>query len=448
MRPQVCQGDAYLSNRNGVIPLFRCMESTFDLIVIGGGPAGMMAAGRAGELGARVLLIEKNDRLGKKLSITGGRRCNITNAEFDNRLFLDSFPESKQFLFSPFSKFNVASTFDFFESRGLKLKVEDRKRAFPQSDKASDVCRVLETYVRQSGNVTVQLKTAFAGFVVENGEVVGVKTSNGSVRAKRFALGTGGVAAPETGSTGEAFGMLKKIGHTIKDPDPNLAPLRTNATWVKALSGTTVDDVKLRFIQKEKTQLNVRGRLLFTHFGISGPLVINSSFQVKNLLKNGPLFASVDLFPDHDLKSLDEFFVKLFEQERHKHLKTVLKELLQKNLSEVILLLLGDRPLLTSPLQGEEPIHSITKDQRKSLVHLLKDLRFPITGTMGLDWSIVADGGVIPQEIDFKSMTSRLHPNLYLIGDTININRPSGGFSLQLCWTTGWIAGTHAAESL
>jgi len=416
-------------------------NEVYDIIVIGGGPAGMMAAGRAGELGSRVLLIEKNDRLGKKLSITGGRRCNITNAEYDNRLFLENFPESKQFLFSPFSKFNVESTFTFFESRGLPIKIEDRKRAFPKSEKAEDVCTLLETYVKESGNVTVQLNAAFESFVKKGDKLVGVQTSAGVFLGTKIILAAGGLAAPETGSTGEWLPVLKSIGHTVKDPDPNLSPLRTSATWVHKLSGTTVEDMTLRFIQDDKVAHKARGRLLFTHFGISGPLVINSSHQAKTLLKKGEVIASIDLFPDYDLGSLDAHLVDLFEENKNKQLKTVLKDVLPKKLSETILKKSG------LGIDGVS-VHSVTKEQRKLLVRILKDLHFPIESTMGFEWSIVADGGVDPKEVDFKSMTSRIFPNLYFIGDTLNINRPSGGFSLQLCWTTGWVAGSHAAQNL
>lgn len=415
-------------------------EDVYDIIVIGGGPSGMMAAGRAGELGARVLLLEKNDRLGKKLSITGGRRCNITNAEYDNHLFLDSFPESKQFLFSPFSQFNVESTFEFFEGRGLPLIVEERKRAFPKSQKAEDVCATLKKYVEESGNVTVKLSVTVESFVLIDKELKGVHTSVGEFRGSKIIVATGGLAAPETGSTGEGLSMLAQIGHKVDDPDPNLAPLRTSSKWVHQLSGVTLDDMTLRFMQNGKTAHKARGRLLFTHFGISGPLVINSAHKVKTLLKQGSLTASVDLFPDHDLGSLDTFFIELFEQQKKKTLKNVLKEVLQKKLSESVL----NRQDLRI---GDLPVHEISREQRKLLVRTLKDLNFPITGTMGFEWSIVADGGVEPKEVDFRSMTSRLFPNLYLIGDTLNINRPSGGFSLQLCWTTGWVAGTHAAQA-
>jgi predicted Rossmann fold flavoprotein len=407
---------------------------TFDCIVIGGGAAGMMAAGRAGSLGERVLIVEKNDRLGKKLSITGGRRCNITNAEFNNRVFLENFPESKQFLYSPFSKFNVESTFEFFENRDLPIVVEDRKRAFPASQNAEDVCQVLVDYVEESGNVRVELGADFKDFIREEGKLVGIKTSKGDYRGRRFILATGGLAAPETGSTGDWLPILKKIGHTVKDANPNLAPLKTSARWVHKLSGVSADDIQIRFLSAGKSKLKKRGRLLFTHFGISGPLVINSSHEVSKLLKEGQVKASIDFYPDEDLGSMDARLVALFEANKNKQFKNIVRELLPGKLSEMLLTL----PLINF---GETPVHSITKEQRRALLLALKELEFPITGTMGFEWAIVADGGVIPEEVDFRTMQSRVHSNLYLIGDTININRPSGGFSLQLCWTMGWIAG-------
>lgn len=414
-------------------------QNHYDIIIIGGGPAGMMAAGRAGALGAKVLLLEKNERLGKKLSITGGGRCNITNAEPDNRLFLENFPEAKAFLFSPMSQFNVESTFDFFESRGLSIVVEDLKRAFPKSQKAEDVCRVMEAYVKESGNVTVKCAAQVSSFIFEEGRLLGVRTAKGLFNGDKIILATGGLAAPQTGSTDDGVSMLERIGHTVIDPDPDLAPLRTEETWVHALSGTTLDDVKLSFIQDTKTAFKERGRLLFTHFGISGPMVINAAHRVKKLFKTGTVYVSVDLFPDDDIGSLDKKIVQEFETHKNKKLKTVLRLLLQKRMSESILRRLDEAI-------GDTPIHSVSREERRTLVELMKDLRFSVSGTMGFEWSIVADGGVIPKEVDFRSMQSRLFENLYLIGDVLNINRPSGGFSLQLCWTTGWVAGTHAAE--
>lgn len=407
----------------------------YDTVVIGGGAAGMMAAGRAGECGQKVLLIEKNDRLGKKLSITGGRRCNITNAEFDNRAFLENFPQAKQFLYSPFSKFNVESTFNFFEGRQLPIIIEDRKRAFPKSEKAEDVCGVLEDYIHESGNVDVLLNAEFKDFVTQNQEITGVKTSKGDFTADRYILATGGLAAPETGSTGEWLPVLRKVGHTVKEPNPNLSPLRVKERWVKDLMGLSVDHIQLRFIVNGKTRLKKDGRLLFTHFGISGPMVINSAYEVGELLKEGTVTAELDFFAKEDLGTFDKRLQSLFSEHQNKKLANVIPMLVPTKIGQLVTHKLGQHVV-------EKPVHSVTKEERKQLVRLLKELSFTITGTMGFEWSIIADGGVIPEEVDFRTMQSRVQENLYLIGDTISINRPSGGFSLQLCWTTAWIAGT------
>ena len=410
----------------------------YDVIVVGGGPAGMMAAGRAAELGVRVLLLEKNDRLGKKLSWTGGGRCNITNAVFDDQLFLNNFPQAKQFLFSPFSQFGVQDTFDFFEKLGLPLVVEDRARAFPKSESAQDVCDVLEKYMK-NGGVTIELGASVESLLVSGSRIEGVKTAVGEFRSKSIVFATGGLAAPESGSTGDGLSMLEELGHTVQASDPSLSPLKTSSKWVHKLSGMSLDDVELRFKQGEKTKHKVRGRVLLTHFGISGPLVINSAQKVKGLLQESAVSASIDLFPDHNHASLDAMILDLFEKSSAKTVKSILRNLIQKKLSDTIL-------KFSQITISDTLARDVSKEQRKALVHALKDLNFQITGTMGLDWSIVADGGVIPEEIDFKSMQSNKIENLYIIGDLININRPSGGFSLQLCWTMGWVAGSHMAQ--
>ncbi len=398
----------------------------------------MMAAGIAAEQGARVLLLEKNNRLGKKLALTGGGRCNITNAEFDNHLFLDNFEEAKQFLLSPFSSFNAEDCFAFFERLGLPLMVEEGKRAFPESQSAEDVCTALEDFM-QRYQVVVKLSTPVTSFIVKRNQIKGVQTAIGDFFASKIILATGGIAAPETGSTGEGLNWLKNLGYTVSKPDTSLSPLKTSAAWAHKLAGVSVEPMQLRFLQDGKTKHKVSGRLLFTHFGISGPVVINSAHKVKDLLEDGKVDAAIDLFPNLNLGELDQLLLRRFEEHKNKKLKTVLKDLLQKKLVDILL------PHL-DPTLGDTPVHSITKDQRKQLVNTFKALTFPITGLMGLDWSIVADGGVSTKEINSKHMHSRLHPNLYLIGDVVDINRPSGGFSLQLCWTMGYVAGKHAAQ--
>jgi len=257
---------------------------TYDLIVIGGGASGMLAAGRAADLGARVLLLEKNKVLGKKLKVTGGGRCNITNAEFDVRTFLENFPESKEFLYSPFSKFSSKDTFTFFESRGLPLVIEARKRAFPKTQSALDVFRVMEKFVKRNG-IDIKTGVCVTSIQKEGDKIISVKTSKGEeFFGDNFAIATGGFAAPETGSTGDGFNMLEKLGHTITKSRPNIVPLTTNEEWVHSLSGTTLSFMTIRFIQDGKTKIKKTGKILFTHFGISGPLILNSSHEVQKLL--------------------------------------------------------------------------------------------------------------------------------------------------------------------
>jgi predicted Rossmann fold flavoprotein len=417
-------------------------SSQYDCVVIGGGPSGMFAAGRAAELGAHVLLIEKNKQLGKKLLISGGGRCNITNAKFDVRAFLENFPQSKDFLFSPFSKFSAKDTFEFFEKRGLPFIVEARNRAFPKTERSEDVLHVLERYM-QKGRVEIRRGVKVTTLLKDNdGKIVGAKLSDSNtVGAGYFVIATGGLAAPETGSTGDGFRFLEKLGHTVSKPNPNIVPLTSDTKWVHNLSGTTLSFMTIRFIQNGKTQLKKTGKVLFTHFGLSGPLILNSAYEVKKLLAKGRVDASIDMFPDTQENELDRRVWRLFEKHKNKQIKNVLPEILQENLAE---------EFLTFPeiVQGDREINSITKDERKTLVKRMKDMPVHITGTLGFDRAVIADGGVELQEVNFKNMTSKHHPNLYLLGDILNINRPSGGFSLQLCWTTGWVAGSDIGEHI
>ncbi len=403
----------------------------FDLVVIGGGPSGMMCAGRAAELGKRALLIEKNKELGKKLSLTGGGRCNITNAEFDTRAFLANFPEAKEFLFSPFSKFSVKDTFEFFEKRGLPLVVEGRKRAFPKTQNANDVVAVMENYVKKN-NVEIKAGMKVTDILKNEDGTFLIKTkSDENFIARKVALASG--------IGGEGVAILQKLGHTVKEPNPNLVPLTTDEKWVHALSGVSLSFMTIRFRQDEKNKLKKTGKILFTHFGISGPLVLNASFEVKKLLEKGPVAASIDMFPDTEENELDRRVWRLFEKNKNKILKNILPEMMEKSLAEQVLNLPGIN------LAAKEA-NAVTKEERKALVKKMKDLSFPITGTLGFEKAIIADGGVALTEVNFANMTSKIHPNLYLLGDVLDINRPSGGFSLQLCWTTGWMAGSDIGK--
>lgn len=414
-------------------------KDIFDAIVIGGGPSGMMAAGRAGERGARILLIEKNRHLGRKLLLTGGGRCNITNALFDTHEFLKHFPQTKQYLYSPFSKFSVKDTFSFFEALGLPLVIEARNRAFPKTQDAHDVVRVLKEYMSTHG---VKVRTGLSvTFVKKRGDLWEVGTSNEEIfHARSIVVATGGFAYPETGSTGDGFEWLRKMGHRIVDPSPNLVPLTTDESWVHALSGITLSFMRLRFLQGDKTVVKDVGKLLFTHFGISGPLVLNNSYEVIQMLKKGEVIASIDMFPDTDLGELDKRVIALFERTKNKLAVNAFSELVQEGVAEQIV------TVLISSLTGKQ-VHSVTKDERKQLVRLLKDMRFSISGTLGFDKAIIADGGIDCDEVDMRTMRSKKDESVYILGDSLHINRPSGGFSLQLCWTTGSVAGEAIGEA-
>lgn len=405
----------------------------WDLIVIGGGPSGMMMAGTAGNNGKKVLLIEKNVELGKKLSWTGGGRCNITNAEFGIRKFLDNFPQSKEFLYSPFSKFSSKDTFNFFEKRGLPLVIEARKRAFPKSQKASDVVKTMFRFVKQSGT-HIKLSSPVIKIKKQSNGYFLIQTINNKFLCKKLAIATGGLASPESGSTGDGFKFLKRLGHTISKPNPNIVPLTTKEKWVHRLSGLSLSFMRISFTQEGKVKVRKTGKILFTHFGISGPLILNSAFEVKKLLEKGSVYASVDCFPDTNEKELNNRLLRIFDKHKNKKLKNVLPEILPEVLSKEILEM-DDIKL------SDEFVNNLTKEQRKSLVKKIKNLRFEISGTLGFDKAVIADGGVIPEEIDFKNFTSKIHKNLYILGDVISINRPSGGFSLQMCWTCGYVAG-------
>lgn len=411
----------------------------YDVIVIGGGPAGMMAAGRAAERGLRVLLLEKNDRLGKKLSITGGGRCNITNAEFDVRALLPHYGDSEHFLYSPFAQFGVQSTFDFFSAKKLPLIVEERKRAFPQTMKATDVTRVMEAYCKGNG-VEILLNAAVRGFKTREGEIAGVVTDSGTFTADAYVIASGGKSHADTGSTGEGISWLKNLGHTTHESNPNLVPLVAKDSWIKNLSGTTLSDTRISFGAGSE-KLVLRGNILVTHFGFSGPIILNSAHLVKKMLTAGAVTASIDLFPNDDVGALRTKFVRLFEAHPNKTLTNILKEWFPKAVVEAILV-----PFKTTGHGAASSIelakvHSITKEVRHTLVDRMKNITATITGTMGYDWAIVSDGGVDLKEVDTKTMRSTLHKNLYFVGDVLHINRPSGGYSLQLCWTTGWVAG-------
>ncbi|MDO8514022.1 MAG: aminoacetone oxidase family FAD-binding enzyme [bacterium] len=405
----------------------------YEVIVIGGGASGMMAAGRAAERGRSVLLLEKNATLGKKLDITGGGRCNITNAEFDRHAFAKHYGSAEQFLYSPLSQFGVQNTFDFFGVRGLPLVVEARRRAFPETQKSPDVTRVMKKYLTDAG-VTVMMKTSVKNLSAVGNRIAEAKTEHGTYRADTFIIATGGVSHPETGSTGDGFKWLTELGHTVQEPTPTIVPLKVSESWVKSLAGISLERMKITFFSDGKRAFSKTGGLLFTHFGLSGPLILNSASAVAELLKNAEVTATIDMYPDTDFAALERQIIAKMDANKNKDFKNVLAEILPNGMAKGILILLA---LPDVNLKA----HNVTKEERKRLVHLLKGAPLTISGLMGFDRAVISDGGVPLTEVDTRTMRSLKVPNLYLIGDVLHINRPSGGYSLQLCWTTGFVAG-------
>lgn len=407
----------------------------WDSIVIGGGPAGMMAAGRAAERGKRVLLLEKNQALGEKLKISGGGRCNITNAEDDLHLLLKHYGKAAQSLYSMFSQLGVADTFSFFERLGLSLIVEERKRAFPASQRSTDVIEALKQYMQQ-GRVTVFVGSPVLRMLGKDGRIIGVVVGRVTYTAESYIIATGGLSHPETGSTGDGFRWLGALGHAIAPPTATIVPLTTKERWSHALSGVSLESSKITFFVNSTKKFSKKGTVLFTHFGLSGPLILNSAAHVGDIIHEGVVTARIDAYPDIDHGTLEANMIKIFDLNKNKMIKNIINSIVPHGMARA----LED---LVPTIRPDTKVHSITREQRKLLVDTLKALPLTITGLLGFDKAVVVDGGIALSEIDTKTMRSTLFDNLFIIGDALHINRPSGGFSLQLCWTTGYVAGEH-----
>lgn len=412
------------------------MADKYDVIVIGGGAAGMMAAGKAASRGRRVLLVEKNKRLGEKLRITGGGRCNITNAEEDVQLLLQHYGRDKRFLHSSFAQFGVSETRAFFASLDLPTVVQSGKRAFPQSEKAIDVVRALERYLKQGG-VDIRTEAQVTDILLDRDQITGVRVNGSIVSATSYILATGGKSHPETGSTGDGFPWLKKLGHTVSEPTPTIVPITVSDPWVHMLAGTSLNDVKISFFLQDKKNFFLRGRILCTHVGLSGPLILNAARQIADLLQAGDVTATIDLFPGQDTGAVDRHITSVFDQNKNKILGNVLKVIMPAGTTKSL-------QLLAPHLDLTQKVHSVSKTDRRQLVTLLQALPVSVTGLLGFERAVVVDGGVTTAEVDGKKLRSRLIKNLFLTGDILDISRPSGGYSLQLCWTTGWVAGSNA----
>ncbi len=408
----------------------------YDVVVIGGGPAGMMAAGRAAERGLSVLLLEKNPGLGKKLLITGGGRCNVTNNKTDVRTMLAKYKGNDKFLFSAFSQFAVKDTLEFFNNRGMGTKEENENRIFPVSDRAQSVWEVLYKYMKQGG-VKMETGAEVSNINIDKETkniVISVKGKNGGdITTRVCVVATGGTSRPETGSTGEGFKFLKKLGHTIIENDFALVPIALSDAWVKNLGGVSLSDIKLTSFQDGVKQESLKGKILFTHFGISGPTVLNMSKNIGELLKYSKVKLELDIFPKKDIGTLRKELHDLLVAESNKKIKNTLGKLVPTALASALLEI--------AEIDGDTVNNILSSDNRKKIVNLLKAVPLNVSHLLGSEKAIISSGGVKLEEVDFKTMQSRVVKGLYLVGDVLNIDRPTGGYSLQLCWTTGYVAG-------
>jgi predicted Rossmann fold flavoprotein len=410
--------------------------SSKKIIVVGGGPAGIFAAIRAARLNQNVILIEKNATLGKKLLISGKGRCNLTNT-CDLEAFLARFSKSGQFLRDAFKKFFNRELMDFFELRGLKLKVERQERVFPQTDRSASVLEVLKKEL-DNARVKVLLNSEFKDLIVQDSCVKGVVLSDGKfISAQRVIMATGGASYPGTGSDGSAFEIIKRWNHHVTDLEPGLVPLLTRQHY--PLEGLTLKNIRLRFSCGRKELVSEIGELLFTHFGISGPLVLTLSGIVSEWLKNNlPVFVEIDFKPALTVEQLDARLLREFKANPKKGIKSVLKNLLPLSIINVF--------LKAASVAPEKKVSHLTQAERKLIIDLLKGFRLDIIKTASLKDAIITRGGVSLKEVNPRTMESRLIRGLYLSGEMLDVDADTGGFNLQAAFSTGYLAGESASS--
>lgn len=409
----------------------------YDIAIIGGGPAGMMAAGRAGELGARVILIEKNKNLGVKLLMTGNGRCNLTNSSGDEREFIQKFGKNGKFLFSSLHQFGPGKIIEFFENRGVKTKVEEKGRVFPVSDRAEDVLNALKSYMEKSG-VEVRLGANVDSLVKNGKSIIKIILTNGDeIPAKNFVISTGGKSCPETGSTGDAYQWLKELGHSIVQLRPALVPIVIKNEIVKELEGVSLSDARISAYKDNRKIQEERGEAIFTVVGMSGPVILLLSRKIGNEFP-GKVEIKIDLIPDLEFKELEGKMLQDFRKEGNKFIKNYLDSMLPLRLVSAILRLAKIDPGKKGNL--------ITRDERKALVHLMKEFGLEVEGLEGFERAVVTAGGIKLSEVDPKTMKSKIVDNLYFAGEILDLDGPTGGYNLQVCWSTGFVAGEGAAS--
>lgn len=406
-----------------------------ELIVIGGGAAGMMAAISAAQSGGRVCLMERNQKLGRKLYITGKGRCNLTN-HCPAEEVLANTPRNSRFLYGAMARTSPAWVEEFFTSLGVELKVERGNRVFPASDHAADIIDALFLRLRRL-NVKIIQDRALS-LSVEDGKVAGVEGEQGKYACKAVILATGGISYPATGSTGDGYEMAARLGHTIVPPKPSLVPLEAEGGLCEKMQGLSLKNVVLRVKNKKgKTVFQEQGELLFTHFGLSGPLVLSASAHMRDFDKDN-YTCIIDLKPALDEQKLDARLLREFGENANKDFQNVLGALVPRLMVPVMIDLTG--------IPAERKVHDITKGERRRLLETLKALTIPISGPRPIREAIVTSGGVKVGEVDPKTMLSKKVSGLYFAGELLDVDAYTGGFNLQIAWATGRTAGESAVE--
>ena len=399
-----------------------------DAVVVGGGAAGMMCSLVAAQRGLDVILLEPNKTLGRKLRITGKGRCNVTN-NCDIKDFLTNIPGDGRFLYSALNRLSPRETMQFFESLGLPLKTERGNRVFPVSDNANDVAGTLARNLERSG--VRHIRESAKHIITENGEVTGVKTDGGVISCRAAVICTGGLSYPLTGSTGAGYKMARELGHSIAPCRPSLVPLESNDEYCAQMQGFSLKNVTLSAYENDKLIFRELGEMLFTHFGVSGPLVLSASSHMRNF-GSAKYRLSIDLKPALDEKKLDARLLRDFEKYATRDLAPSLCDLAGKTMIPVLVELSG--------IPAEEKVNSITRQQRHDLLRLFKEFPVSISGPRPIDEAIVTSGGVLTKEINPRTMESKLVSGLYFAGEVMDVDAYTGGFNLQIAWSTAYVA--------